>query len=211
MDKNKITQKIQNLFALASNNPSEEEAKAALLKAQELMYKYHVENPETIDKDRVKISYFDITDREMTEFDLLLSVLIAENFRTKTVHFKQRIYFIGFEADANAALEAYTYIRSFGYSSHKRFFASKNYTHQDDVNWKYGFVVGLKIAFSTRKGYELMLKVPDSVLTIYNAIDREKENKYITNDRVKSLEGAFTDGFRRGRESFAHKEIPAVV
>lgn len=38
--KAKIADKIQKLLALAGNNPSEEEAQAALLKAQELMAEY---------------------------------------------------------------------------------------------------------------------------------------------------------------------------
>ena len=39
MERGKIVRKIENLLRLASNNPSEEEAKAALLKAQEMMLK----------------------------------------------------------------------------------------------------------------------------------------------------------------------------
>ena len=39
----KILKKIENLLALAGNNPSENEAIAAALKAQELMAKYNIE------------------------------------------------------------------------------------------------------------------------------------------------------------------------
>ena len=42
-DMNKIADKIQKLLNLAGNNPNEEEAQAALLKAQKLMAQYNVD------------------------------------------------------------------------------------------------------------------------------------------------------------------------
>ena len=41
-DMNKIADKIQKLLSLAGNNPSQEEAQAALMKAQKLMADYNV-------------------------------------------------------------------------------------------------------------------------------------------------------------------------
>ena len=86
----RIITKIQNLLNLASNNPSEEEAKAALLKAQELMLKYHIENPEPPEGEKVVFLFSSLGFRRKTEFVLMISVVIAENFRTKTVHHGQR-------------------------------------------------------------------------------------------------------------------------
>ena len=62
-----INEKIQKLLALAGNNPSDSEAKAAMLKAQELMLKYHIENPETVEDDQVISVYFDLGSRRKTE------------------------------------------------------------------------------------------------------------------------------------------------
>lgn len=42
LDMEKIVAKIQKLFALAGNNPSEQEAASALLKAQALLAKYNL-------------------------------------------------------------------------------------------------------------------------------------------------------------------------
>lgn len=42
-DLNKIADKIQKLLSLAGNNPSQEEAQAALLKAQKLMAQYNID------------------------------------------------------------------------------------------------------------------------------------------------------------------------
>ena len=42
MTTEKIMEKIKKLLALANNNPSEDEAMAAALKAQEMMAKYNI-------------------------------------------------------------------------------------------------------------------------------------------------------------------------
>lgn len=51
-----IADKIQKLLALAGNNPSQEEAQAALLKAQALMAKYNLKESD-ISTDGNKLTY----------------------------------------------------------------------------------------------------------------------------------------------------------
>ena len=203
----KIITKIQNLLNLASNNPSEEEARAALLKAQELMLKYHIENPEPPEGEQVVYLFSNLGLRRKTEFVLMISVVIAENFRTKTVHYGQRIYFIGFEEDANAAKSAFEYTLRFGDAAHNKYFFGRSLTPEDDKNWRYGFIVGLKKAFDSRKGYELMIKVPQKVQEAFESLNLTKGADGLSNDTVTRLDGAFTDGFRRGRESQSSRQI----
>ena len=203
----KIIAKIQNLLNLASNNPSEEEAKAALLKAQELMLKYHIENPEPPEGDAVVHLYSDLGLRRKTEFALMISVVIAENFRTKTVHHGQKVYFLGYEEDANAAKSAFEYTLHFGDASHDKYFLGRQIIPEDDKNWRYGFVVGLKTAFDSHEAHELMIRVPQKVQDAFYSLNLTKDNSALSNDTVTKLEGAFTDGFRRGKESQGNREI----
>lgn len=42
-DMNKMLEKVQKLLALAGNNPSEQEAKAAAMKAQKLIAQYNLD------------------------------------------------------------------------------------------------------------------------------------------------------------------------
>ena len=212
MTNEKIINKIQKLLALAGNNPSENEAKAAMLKAQELMRDYHIENPETIENDRVIACFYDLGSQEKSEFVLMLSVLIANNFRSKVTHFDQKIFFMGFEADAKCATEVFTYVLNFANDSHKKFFAEHSLTETANRDWWYGFLVGLNLAFNSRKGFELMVQVPQKVLECFNAVQKVKFEGSSENEsnRPSRLDGAFTDGFRRGRESMNHKELEQV-
>ena len=80
----KIIEKISNLLDLAGNNPNENEALAAALKAQELMAKYHVELAEVTrrgEKEEI------VTERchadevnGMSKWKRTLAHIIAENF-----------------------------------------------------------------------------------------------------------------------------------
>jgi len=214
MTKNdKILEKIQKLLALAGNNPSENEAKAAMLKAQELMKEYHIENPETIEDDKVVCVKYDLGTIRKSDFVLMLSVLVANNFRAKTTHFGQTVYFIGFEADAKCAMEIWAYVLHFALDANNKFFANKVSTETANRDWWYGFLVGLNLAFNSRKGYELMVQVPRKVLECFDAIQKtpfEGSGEKDQSNRPSTLKGAFTDGFRRGRESMEHKELEQV-
>ena len=204
---NEILEKIQKLLALAGNNPSEAEAKAAMLKAQELMLKYHIDNPETVDDDKVVSVYYDLGSRKKTEFVLMISVVVAGNFRSKTVHHGQRVIFIGFEADAKAAMEVFVYLLNFADSAHDKYFSVNPITSQADKDWRYGFIVGLHQAFNSRKGYELMIHVPQKVLEVFNSLNRTTDGRDLSDNKPKQIQGAFTDGFRRGKESMDKREI----
>ena len=82
---NKIIDKIEKLIALSSSD-NENEAKAAMLKAQELMAKYEIEmsqiNPDKA-KERPVVSYMSPSFRDDWVVDL--GSLIAGNFRCRAV------------------------------------------------------------------------------------------------------------------------------
>ena len=202
-----INEKIQKLLALAGNNPSDSEAKAAMLKAQELMFRYHIDNPETVEDDKVVAVYFDLKDRRKTEFVLMISVVVAQNFRCKTLHNGQKVYFFGFDADAKAAMEVFVYLLTFGDAAHDRFFAVNPISAQADQDWRYGFIVGLHEAFNSRKGFELMTYVPQKVIEAVDQLNRAKMDADLSENKPRSLHGAFKDGFRRGKESMDRREI----
>ncbi len=206
MERGKIIQKIENLLRLASNNPSEEEAKSAMLKAQELMLKYHIDYPETIDDDRVVTVYYALGSRRKTEFVLMLSVVVAQNFRSKTVHHGNRIYFLGFQADALAAKEVFSYVLNCGDRAHDEYFSHTALSRQADINWRYGYVLGLHKAFDARSGYELMTTVPDKVVKAFESLNRDHYGP-VSDCSVSGLDGAFVNGFQTGKESLDKREI----
>lgn len=115
----KILNKIKNLLDLANNNPNENEAIAAALKAQELMAKYNIELDQLDDKKEtreiVEEIYHQSDKHEMRKWKIGLADIIAQNFRCK-VYFmnKKDMVFYGYKEDAKIALNVFTYLYEIG-------------------------------------------------------------------------------------------------
>ena len=52
-----------------------------------------------------------------------------------------------------------------------------------------------------------MIKVPQKVQEAFESLNLTKGADGLSNDTVTRLDGAFTDGFRRGRESQSSRQI----
>jgi hypothetical protein len=104
---------------LANNNPNENEAIAAALKAQELMAKYNIELDQLDDKKEtreiVEEIYHQSDKHEMRKWKIGLADIIAQNFRCK-VYFmnKKDVVFYGYKEDAKIALNVFTYLYEIG-------------------------------------------------------------------------------------------------
>ena len=105
----KVLEKVKKLFALAGNNPSEAEAQAAALRAQELIAKYNL----TITDEDEKL--------EMTESSFVtgvdkswkygLAAVIEKNFRVKSYWIgKRKVVFYGYKQDTEVAREVFQYL-----------------------------------------------------------------------------------------------------
>lgn len=115
----KILNKIKNLLDLANNNPNENEAIAAALKAQELMAKYNIELDQLDDKKEtreiVEEVYYQSDKHEMRKWKIGLAGIIAQNFRCKTYFLgKKDVVFYGYKEDAKIALNVFTYLYEIG-------------------------------------------------------------------------------------------------
>ena len=118
----KILNKIKNLLDLANNNPNENEALAAALKAQELMAKYNIELEQLDHKEEtreiVKEVYYQSGKHEMKKWKVNLSNIIAKNFRCKVYYLgnksAENVVFYGYKEDAKIALQVFTYLYEVG-------------------------------------------------------------------------------------------------
>ena len=113
MENEKILAKIKKLFELSGNNPSEEEAKSAALKAQQLMVEYGIEYAEVQATDVSKTEPIGTVECEVPakKWKYELARLVANNFRCK--HFlrgKDVIVFFGHKTDALIAAETFDYL-----------------------------------------------------------------------------------------------------
>lgn len=110
-DMNKIADKIQKLLNLAGNNPNEEEAQAALLKAQKLMAQYNVDLESLGDgKKELKCS-LELTKVKANPRDNQVQVIIANAFACKPIiSCGRHLMFFGREDNAKAAKSCMEFI-----------------------------------------------------------------------------------------------------
>lgn len=124
----KILKKIENLLALAGNNPSENEAIAAALKAQELMAKYNIEladiEGETPKDNIVKEMYTPKANcHYVRKWRYTLANIIAKNFCCKTYCIdRDTIVFYGYEKDAKIAVEVFKFLFETGNKLANRYY-----------------------------------------------------------------------------------------
>ena len=177
-------EKIKKLLALAESN-NEHEARAALLKAKELMAEYKIEEVDLIDAKNKKVK------RVTTQFEYTkrgewwigsLAEIIAENYCCRSAGNcfkgaqKRRVIFIGLEDDVDICAKIFEYAvdtaRSCGKSYLKKLCKRGNYTFAEKNKIKnsyaYGFTKGVKDAFIEQKsmnetGWGLVMVVPKEV------------------------------------------------
>lgn len=112
----KILKKIENLLALAGNNPSENEAIAAALKAQELMAKYNIELAEVQDErpaEKIVMEKYapKANCHYVRKWRYTLANIVAKNFCCKTyVINRETTVFYGYEKDAKIAVEVFKFL-----------------------------------------------------------------------------------------------------
>ena len=116
---NNIEDKIRKLLELSSNNPSEHEAIAAALKAQELMAKYDLTIEQVKDKPEIReiieAAYYHTGKHEMKRWKYALANTVSKNFRCKPLMYgNDAVVFYGYKEDAEIAKQVFTYLYEAG-------------------------------------------------------------------------------------------------
>lgn len=209
-----VKEKIALLLNLASNNPSENEARAALLKARELMAKHKLRPEECQKTDKVKVirEVLGVTCTALTNpWACALSAVIAEHYcccayrqhaggkRT------QYIGLVGLEDDFEIAkrvfLYAYDCVTSACKSQIKRDPYDPPGTYREKCNaYGWGFVQGVERAFTEQdeqnQEWGLVLVVPQAVTD--SMADMGKKTSY------GKMKGGHSDyrsmGYQDGRK-----------
>lgn len=208
-----IVEKIQKLFSLAGNNPSKEEAKSALLKAQELMAKYNIEQEE-LNKSGLKYTYelFDTRVKERGIHNTLASV-IATSFSCRVLGSAGYICVFGRSDNANAACEAIKFafkvmrkgahkeIRDLGLNSEGSGVAPIYNTYC------MGFIAGLKSSMEAQC-VALAIIVPqdvtDEMNSRFNLRDGRRSKFHADSDTER-----YNRGFKAGSTVMAKRGIEA--
>lgn len=178
-DHSRIVERIRKLLALSQNNPSEEEAVAALLLAQETMVKYNLNELDIIkftDSDSFVEQVAGLSGlKRIAGWQSTLARVIANNFRCDFYHaygqettrsgarrrsYEQEIMFVGLPTDVRICVEVYK--RALDYADmyctwylllykveHGRTL-TKSESKQLRGSWHLGFVQGIHEKFKAQ-------------------------------------------------------------
>ncbi len=205
--------KIRNLLALAQS-PNENEAKAALLKARELMAKHKLTETElgAPENQRVRNILTEITcSKRRDPWIVGLSAVIAENYCCKGYRLYQKgrqtqiVGFIGLEDDVEICIAIFRYAVDCALSEIERVKRENalypaRYVKSLCDSYGYGFVSGVKKAFA-RQGEEhrdwgLVLVMPKEVADASQYLGKAKFRAQTENCIDPD---AYADGYLDGK------------
>ncbi len=214
-NREKILKKIENLLALAGNNPSENEAIAAALKAQELMAKYNIEltdlEGKSLEQNIVEETYTPKPNcHYVRKWRYTLSQIIAKNFCCKTYSInRDAIAFYGYEKDAKIAVEVFKFLFETGNKLANRYYlkCKKEGKNTKGVLNTYlvGFCDGIKEVLD-KQCTALMIVVPKEVEEAY--AEHSKNFKTFQNSLITSSDGrAYSEGKTDGKATATARSI----
>lgn len=177
---NKIIDKIEKLLALAGSD-NENEAKAAMMKARELMAKYEIKREqlhEGQEEERQVVNFTSPPFRD--DWCQMVASVIAENFRCRVIISSRRgsggayrLKFFGYEEDAEISINIFNYAVKV---VRKRFAtlraiysdAGREFARAEKMNYVEGFCSGLQRNFEEQKrmseSFALVLVTPPAVI-----------------------------------------------
>lgn len=181
---NQIADKIQKLLSLAGNNPSAEEAQAALLKAQELMAKYNIEVSASDGAGGYTYDMIETNVKSHKFNDILISTIAASFAVRAIILYIKKLAVFGRSDNAKAAASAF----EFAYKTMVR--GGNKATREAGVqpghkgaahyynSYVIGFINGLKSALDAQT-VALAVVVPDDVNAEFNnRFTMGKEKRY---------------------------------
>ena len=208
-----IIKKIEKLLALAGNNPNENEALAASLKAQELIAKYNVNIDHLGDnKETPKIGTAKHTTGKGYKWRFILAPIIARNFRCKLYLINGiDVVFYGYESDSKAALSTFSFLFKVGNRFAAKYYNQYKKNHMDTQGvrnmYLNGFCSGIANAVD-KQCTALMVVVPKEVEESFT--EKMKGNKPRTKTlMVSSDRSVYLDGQRDGRNMAESRNLPA--
>lgn len=188
---------VRKLFEKAASTHSEHEAEAAILKAQELMAKYDIQD---IGEEN-DIKYISLTCKHTgnRSFRRPLAKIIADNFRVKNYLRDMQITFFGRENDVLTAKQAFEYTYAFICRESGRICRKMRENFQDTIgvvnSYSMGFCQGLKEKLNAQS-VALMVVTPSDVTEKFKELSQGfGRSKY----RI-STAGFFRSIYERGRK-----------
>jgi len=212
----KIIQTIRKILELSKNNPSEEEAKSAALKAQEMLAKYHIDmkEVESIDIDTVESIDEVRVDLPAKKWKYRLAQIVANNFRCKHFYIgKGTLVFYGHKTDANIASETFKYLFNVGNRlagrEVDRVFGETGTSANVYNSFVAGFCAGIEEALG-EQCQALMIITPEDVKTSFAEMSKSWKSMSCGALRIgvnEHCREAYESGKTEGRHAVRSKQI----
>ena len=213
MTKEKILAKIKRLLELSntSKNDSEEEAKAAMLKAQELMAKYEVSIEEVSTEEEQQFAHEECEHKWDYGYRIPLGVALANNFRCKVYLSGKSVVFMGHSIDAKICKEtfefAYKFIMKKGNQIYNKKYAMGHVTKGVFNSYALGFIRGLKEALEVQSR-ALIIVTPPDVEQEFDVFTKNcKTHKGSTNTSRLDFD-TYNQGVKDGRQFANRDKLP---
>jgi hypothetical protein len=212
----KIIQTIRKLLELSKNNPSEEEAKSAALKAQEMLAKYHIDmkEVESIDVDAVESIDEVRVDIPAKKWKYKLATIVADNFRCRHFYIgKRTLVFYGHKTDAEVAAETFKYLFNVGNRLAGRevdkVFGETGTSANVYNSFVSGFCKGIEEGLS-QQCKALMIIVPEDVKTSFEEMSKNWKSMSGGGLRIgvnAHCKEAYENGRTEGRHAVRSRQI----
>ncbi len=212
-DTNKMLDKVQKLLALAGNNPSEEEAKLAAKKAQELIAQYNLNLSDLSSEETIQYKLLAAVHPNNNGYRGVLASIIAPNFRCKAVYIGNQMNFFGRQGDVDTCVEVFNYLyktmRTNGCRQERIARKEGRSTHGVANCYWAGFMKGLKDELAAQSK-ALAIIVPTDVKDNFQErfpearVDKRQGVKHTGYDR-----DAYNSGYSDGRSSMKRGELEA--
>lgn len=214
MKEEKIIEKIKNLFDLAGNNPNENEAMAAALKAQELMAKYNINasqiNTESADNEIFHARFEDSSKHEMKKWKARLCQVIARNFCCEVYFSGSAVVFYGYKKDAEIALETFGFLYKAGNKLAVKYYnkCKKEFKDTKGVMNTYlaGFVKGIQEELG-KQCTALMIVTPKEVKDSFTEMSAEWKHKNVHLKINGVHDEAYAKGKQDGKDAIESKTL----
>lgn len=208
MANEKVMMKIKNLLDLANNNPNENEAIAAALKAQELMAKYDIEldklDEKVENREIVEEIYFETGKHNMKKWKLGLATIVANNFKCK-VYFlgKKDVVFYGYKEDAKIALSVFTYLYEAGNKFAVRAYNKEKKAGNTTKGVMNTYLIGFRDGIKSRLEKQctaLMIVTPEEIKEKFcEKINTENFKTINSNVKYNGKDDVYKEGFTDGK------------
>ena len=216
----KIMEKIKKVLALSKNNPSEEEAAAALLMAQKLMVEHNLTMEEvegTGEEKAEAVSNYSVTSGSNTGWKIRLAKIICDNFKTEVLKAGSGFCFIGMEEEVHLTISLFNLASDIidrGMKKVRRN-ARKAGLNTSGIAGDYvaGFLDGLKAKFDEqvqKEGWGLILVKPEAVVKKTDQLTKGSKPVQIK-DKLgrKGSMAAYNQGYQEGKNLKTQKQITA--